>query len=438
MKRPILAALFAALLLALAAPAGALQPLDEIVAVVGKGVVLESELDTAVARVRRRIGDYADRMPENVLRSQVLDQLILQKLQLQRAARAGLQISDAELGAAIDRMAAQNNMSSKDFLAAMRDSGIPVGKMRQALRDQLLVDKLRQREVLGRIVVTNEDVDRFLESEALRVKENLEYHIRHILVAVPNGAPTRAVSAARDRVEGLREQARSGASFRELAIAQSDGQNALEGGDLGWLQGGFLPSLFSEVVPKLDEGEVSEVFRGDSGFHLIKLVGVRSTEGDLTPKKVIVEEVKLRHILLKPNEIRNQERTQAKAEQLRKRLLAGDDFAELARENSDDSATANLGGDLGWLQPQAMPPAFAQHLGQLAPGETSAPFATDSGWHIVEVLDRRQRDLSEERLRQRARQAIGRRKMKQEGAVWIQELRDEAYVEIRMEGYTGN
>lgn len=434
------AAAGALLLLLTSGPAAANQNLDKVVAVVGQGVILQSELEQATQRIRQRMGDKARRMPENVLRSQVLDRLILKRIQTQRAERAGMSVSDQELNQAMQRLAQQNGMDRQQFMNALRTQGMQPDYMRERLRDDLLINKLRKKEVARRVSVTPEEVDRYLQSEQLRLKEDSEYHIRHILVAISEGASPDAIQAARERTEKLRERAVSGdESFADLAIAHSDGQKALEGGDLGWLSGGFMPTIFSEVVPGLSPGDVSKVFRGPSGFHLIKLTGIRDSSGQQTTQSAdMVQEVKARHILLRLNEIRDNERAKAEIAKLRQRLQAGDDFAELARSESDDKNTANQGGDLGWIQPGQMPPAFAEPLRTLEPGSMSEPFRTSQGWHIVQVQDRRERDLSEERRRQKARQAIGQRKMRGETEVWRRKLRDEAYVDIRMEGYQGS
>lgn len=414
----------------------AAEQLDRIVAVVGEGVVLESELIEATDRIRRRMGAEAENIPPDVLRSQVLDQLIITRLQTQRAEQGGLRVEDSEVNEALRDIAAQNGMDLDAFLENVRADGMRPQELRERLREEILINKLRQREVNGRIVVTEEDVDRYLESESLRVQENREYHIRHLLLSLPDGPSPEQLHSTRRRIEALRKRAVDGEmSFADLAIAHSDGQKALEGGDLGWLSGGYLPTLFSEIVPQLKAGEISEPFRGASGYHLIKLEAVRTAGREAGDEQAIVEEVKARHILLQLNEIRNDERARKEAETLRERILAGGDFAELARANSDDPGSANKGGDLGWSEPAAFHPAFAEKLQSLEIDEISEPFKSPEGWHIVEVLDRRERDQTEERRRNRARQALARRKIEEEGEVWIRRLRDEAYVEIRMEDY---
>lgn len=415
----------------------AAERLDRIVAVVGEGVILESELAAATERIRRRMGPEAERIPPDVLRSQVLDRLIITHLQTQRARQADLQVKDDEINGALRDLAEQNGMTLETFLETMRADGMGEQELRERLREDLLIGKLRRREVNGRVVVTEEDVDRYLESESLRVQEDREYRIRHLLISLPDGASPEQVRSARRRIETLRERAIDGdVSFADLAISHSDGQKALKGGDLGWLSGGYLPTLFSEVIPKLEEGEISEPFRGASGYHLIKLEDVRTAGSEAGGNdQAIVEEIHARHILLQLNEIRDDERARKEAETLRERILAGDDFSELARAHSDDPGSANKGGDLGWAPPRAYNPAFAEKARNLEIGEISEPFKSSEGWHIVEILDRRKRDQTEERRRNRARQALARRKIEEEGEAWLQRLRNEAYVEIRLEDY---
>lgn len=426
-----------ALFSALSPTAGTAQRLDRIVAVVGEGLVLESELAAATDRIRRRMGPEAGQIPPDVLRSQVLDQLIITRLQTQRAREAGLRVEDREVNETLRDIAAQNGMDLDAFLQNVRADGLQPRELRERVSEEILIGKLRQREVNGRIVITDEDVDRYLESESLRVQENREYRVRHLLISLPDGARPEQLRSAQRRIETLCERAVSGeSSFADLAIAHSDGQKALEGGDLGWLPGGYLPSLFSEVIPQLEVGGISKPFRGASGYHLIKLENVRTAgreagDGD----QAIVEEVHARHILLQLNEIRDGERARTEAETLRERVLAGGDFAELARAHSDDPGSANKGGDLGWAPARAYNPAFAKQVRDLEIGEISEPFQSSEGWHIVEVLDRRTRDQTEERRRNRARQALARRKIEEEGETWLRRLRDEAYVEIRLDDY---
>ncbi|MAA74337.1 MAG: hypothetical protein CMN28_06480 [Salinisphaeraceae bacterium] len=439
-KLPRLGTALACLLWMLAGAPGTLcaQSLDRIVAVVNDGVILQSELDSAVVKVERRLGQQVADMPPEMVRSRVLDQLIMSKLQTQRAERAGLRVSDQQVNRALAGAAAQNGMQPNEFLSRLTREGVSVEEVRGDMREQLLLEEVKKREVYGRVSVTSEDVDRFLESEALRLKDNREYHIRHILIEAPDDASAQAIRAAEDRTREIRSRALDGESFGELAIAFSEGGKSLEGGDLGWLPGGYMPTLFADIVPTLQPGEVSRVFRGPGGFHLIKLEDVRFTEdAEQDEGPLLVEEVSAQHLMVETNELRDSARARDEIEKVRERLAAGDDFAELARQYSDDDASSNQGGDLGWVEASGYPGQFGRELNDLKAGEVSQPFQTDVGWHLVKVNERRERDRTEERIRARARQAIGERMAREEGETWLRRLRDEAYVEVRMDDYQG-
>ncbi len=414
------------------------QTLDEIVAVVGEGVILESELNQAVARIRARAGGRADQMPPNILRSQVLDQLIMQRLQVQRAQERGVEISEQEIDDGIRRIAQQNNMNMQQFTRAVAADSMTMDQLRAQIREELMVSKLRRQEVMSKVAVSDEDVDRYLENQSLRNAQDREYRIRHILMPIDPGADTATIEATRDQLEALRRQIVDGnADFADVAAAHSKGENALDGGDMGWMEGDYLTRTFRDVVPTLAPGETSEVFRDDRGFHLVQVEDVRGNDSLANQPKVMVEEVQARHILLKPNEIRDNERTRELARQIRERLEAGDDFAALAREYSDDSATANQGGDLGWVQPQQqrLDPVTRRQLEALAPGEVSPVFQAADGYEILKVTDRRERDQTREAARERVRRTLGEQKSVEEGELWLRKLRDEAYVDVRMPGY---
>lgn len=439
MKHTLTAVLMASALFCVSVGAYSAQTLDNIVAVAGDSVILESQLDDAVHQLRGRLDpeQLAQLPPEDIIRSRVLDQLILASIQTERAKHAGMHVSDKELNDEIGRLAQQNGMNTSEFIQQLKTRGISATNMRTRMRQELLIQKLRKSEVLDRIGVSSDDVDRYLESQSYRLQKDRDYHIRHILISVNESASPEAVKEAQERTKQLRERAEKGVSFADLAKANSDGQKASKGGDLGWLSGGYMPTLFSDVVPRLKPGEISPVFRGPSGFHLIQLEGTRSADKEDSDGPVMVKEVKAEQILIEPNEIRSDEAAHDKIKQLRERLVAGDDFAELARTDSDDTKTATQGGDLGWVDPRRFPPDFARQLQQLKAGDLSEPFKTDNGWHLVKVLERRERDKSEEQRRFRARQAIGQEKLEEESAIWIRHLRDEAYVDVRMKGYKG-
>lgn len=412
------------------------QTLDQIVAVVGDGVVLESELDAAVSRIRARAGARADRMPENILRSQVLDQLIMQRLQVQRAHERNIEISEAEVDQGIQRIAQQNNMNMQQFMRAVASDGMSMDQLRAQIREELLVSKLRRQEVMSKVVVSDEDVDRYLENQSLRESEDREYRLRHILVPVPAGADSATIEARQDRARDLRSRiVEEDADFADVAASQSRGEHAAEGGDMGWVAGTALPGAFAEAVTALAPGETSDVFRDEEGFHLLRLEDMRGGEALEPQQKVMVDEVQASHILLKPNEIRDDERTRDLARQLRERLEAGDEFAAVAREYSDDNATANQGGELGWVQPQRLDPATRRQISELQAGEISPIFQTNEGYEIIRVAERRERDQTREAMRERIRRTLGEQKSTEEGELWLRKLRDEAYVDVRMAGY---
>ncbi|WP_353109640.1 peptidylprolyl isomerase [Salinisphaera dokdonensis] len=412
------------------------QTLDKIIAVVGDDVVLESELDQAVMRIQARAGSRASQMPPNLLRSQVLDKLIMQRLQIQRARDRNVEISEQEVDDGLRRIAQQNSMNMQQLARAVASDGMTMSQLREQIRQELMISKLRRQEVMSQVTVSDDDVDRYLENQSLRAAEDREYRVRHIVVPVPQGADSETVESTRERLQTLRDEIVAGdADFADVAASQSQGENAMEGGDMGWMDGGYLPSTFADVVPRLQPGETSDVFRDADGFHLVQLEDVRGGESVMPDRKVMVQEVQASHILLKPNEIRDDERTRDLARQLRERLEAGDDFAALAREYSDDSATANQGGELGWVQPQRLDPATRRQLSDLATGDVSPIFQTAEGYEILRVADRRERDQTREAVRERARRALGEQKSTEEGEMWLRKLRDEAYVDVRMPGY---
>ena len=412
------------------------RTLDKIVAVVGDDVVLDSELDQAVTRIKARAGSRANQMPSDILRSQVLDQLIMQRLQMQRARERNVEISDSEVDDGLRRIAQQNNMSMEQLTRAVAADGMSMGQLREQIRQELMISKLRRQEVMSKVTISDEDVDRYLENQSLRAAEDREYRVRHIVVPVPQGADAESVESTRRQLQSLREEIVAGdADFADVAAARSQGENAMQGGDMGWMDGAYLPSTFADVVPQLQPGETSEVFRDADGFHLVQVEDMRGGDSVMPNEKVMVEEVQASHILLKPNEIRDDERTRELARQIRERLEAGDDFAALAREYSDDNATANQGGELGWVQSQRLDPTTRRQLNALDAGEVSPIFQTNEGYEILRVADRRERDQTREAVRNRARRALGEQKSTEEGELWLRKLRDEAYVDVRMAGY---
>lgn len=407
------------------AVAPAAQLLDRIVAVVNDGVVLQSELDIAMNTAQEQIKSRNLSAPPNdVLRQQVLERLIVTRIQTQRAGEMGIRVDDRELNEVLTNIAKQNGMTLAEFAQSIRQQGGDYLAVREQVRDEVLIQRLRAREVESRINVSEQDIAFELANQK---EDDKEVRLGHILVAVPDGASADERDAARAKAEALRQRIIDGEDFAQVAIAQSDGQQALQGGDLGWRRLGDLPTLFSENARKLSEGEISPVLEATSGFHILMLNGLRGGE----PRRIITE-TKAAHILLTPNAIRDEDTTRLQAREIHDRLQDGEDLADLARQYSDDPGSKNSGGELGWQPPGVFAPEFQIRIDQLQPGEISQPFRTQFGWHVAKVLDRRSRDVTEESQRARARQAIVNRRMSEEYDVWLRRLRDEAYVEYRL------
>ena len=424
------ALLLLAAMLAVAAPLRAVhadeQMLDRIVAVVNDDVILESELQRATKLAIAQIEQHGyTAPPDDVLRSQVLERLIMTKLQVQQAQQSGIRIDDRELNEYVNAVAAQNHMSLAQFAETLKKQGVDFQTVREQIRDEALIQRLRQKEVDSRVVVTDQDIDLYLAGEAQN--DNSEYRLSTILVAVPDGASTDTREKARKKAEALDKRARDGEDFAQLAIANSDGQQALQGGDLGWRKAGNLPTLFAPLVERMSDGEVSDVLESPSGFSIIKLTGRRSDDA-----RQMVTETHAEHILLKPNKIRDEDATRLQAFDLYDRIKGGADFEALAKQYSDDTGSKASGGDLGWQQPGVFDPDFQHKLDQLKPGEVSTPFRTQFGWHIAKVLARRTRDMTEQSRRNKAHQAIFERKDAEEYDAWLRRLRAEAYVEYRL------
>ncbi len=307
------------------------QSLDKIVAVVNSDVILKSELDAAVAQLKQRNAGQIGQMPPNVLRSQVLDQLIMRQLQIQKANEVGIKVSKAELQQGLSRIAQRNNMNLQQFTQAVAQSGMNMSDLRQHVREEIKISKVRQKEVMGKVSVSDQDVDRYLQNQSLRFSRDHQYHLRQIKLDLPAGSDSTTTGVVRDRLTTLRNQITSGkTSFADAARSVSQGQHAADGGDLGWMSGSSLPDSFDSALAGLSAGQISPVFRGPDGLYLLKLENERGGSNDQSgpaQKKVMVTEAHIRHIIVKPNEIRSDARTRKLAQQIRQRLLAGDDFA---------------------------------------------------------------------------------------------------------------
>ncbi len=407
----------------------AAQPLDRIVAVAEDDVILASELERQVDAIASQFqANGAPLPPRPILRRQVLERMILQRLQLQLAERNGIEVDDETLRQALLELARRNHMDLEGFRRAIEEQGMDYARFVENLRQELMLNRLRNSQVDAKIQVSEREVTHFLETEAQSDPEQArEYRLGHILIATPEAASPQTVQKAQRKAERIAAELRQGLDFRQTAIAVSDGAQALEGGDLGWRKLDRIPTLFVDIVPKMKKGEVRGPIHSPSGFHIIKLLDVRG--GD----KHIVLETHVRHILIKTNEVIDDAEAKRRLNILKRRIESGEDFAALAQAFSDDPASAVKGGDLGWITADAVVPAFAQAMNRLEPGEISDPIQTPFGWHIIQVLERKSRDDTPEYRRKRAREILTRRKIEEETELWLRRLRNEAYVEILLD-----
>lgn len=427
--RAVLPAL--ALIGAFAGVAGAqtVVELDRIVAVVNDDVIVESELGTRVRTIKAQLRQAGTPLPpENVLEQQVLERLVLERLQIQIAEVNGIRVEDENLNQAVQAVARQNNLTLAQFREILERDGFDFAKFREDMRNEMLIARLRQRQVENRISVTDRDIDNYLATVEQQGGGENEYLLQHILIAVPEAASSDKIAEARAKAEDLVARLRDGANFSEMAVAESDGQQALEGGSLGWVKSANLPTIFAEAVPGLKQGEITDPIRSPSGFHIVKMADIRGDAG-----RHMVSQTKVRHILVRPDELTTPEEARVRLEQLRLRIENGEDFNELARAHSDDRGSALQGGDLGWVNPGGTVPKFETVMNSLAPGEVSEPFDTQFGWHIMQVLERREFDDTEQARRAKAAEVLRKRRMDEELQNWLRQIRDEAYVELRLE-----
>ncbi|MDR2877289.1 MAG: peptidylprolyl isomerase [Chromatiales bacterium] len=405
----------------------AMTEIDRMVAIVNDDIITRTELDEQVKTVRAQLRQQRITPPaEDVLLRQVLEKMILERIQLQLAKQLSIIVDDDALNQAINGIATQNRLSLTEFRDVLQNEGYDFAEFRENIRKEMILVRLRQQSVDSRINITEQEVDNFLAIQRRQGLSNDEYRLGHILVSVPDGATPEQISAAQTRAKEILRQLREGADFSATAISSSDGQQALDGGELGWRRANELPTLFADIVPQMQVGDISEPIRSGSGFHIIKLSDHRTSE------RHTVDQTHARHILKSVNELVDDDNARAAVLELRARALAGEDFAALAREYSQDPGSATNGGDLGWISPGQMVGEFERTMNELTPGEISQPVRTRFGWHIVQVLERRQHDDTEEYTRDTAREAIFRRKAEEENQTWLQRLREEAYVEPRL------
>lgn len=402
--------------------------LDRIVAVVNRDVITASDLDKRVRQIKQRLQESNTRLPaEDVLRRQILDNMILEEIQLQLAQQGNIRVDDEQLNQVVNNIARQNNMQLEEFRTTLERQGISFAAFREDIRRDMIIGQLQRNQVENQINVSDQEIDTQLSNTEDRLRLDDEYHLAHILIAVPESARPEQIEAARQKAETTLNQLRFGADFAQTAISVSNDQRALQGGDLGWIKRGSLPTIFADIIPKLNIGELTPVVRSPSGFHIIKLIDKRSDT-----RKHMIQQTLARHILVRTSEIVTDTEARTRLARIRERIVNGEDFGTLAKSSSDDPGSAADGGNLGWVEPGKMVPEFEEMMNKLAPGEISEPFDSRFGWHIVQVLSRRQHDDTESYLRNQTRNLIHKRKLEVERQNWLRRIRDEAYVENRL------
>jgi peptidyl-prolyl cis-trans isomerase SurA len=422
-------AFFVALSAALAASADEPLLLDRVVAVVNSDVVTRLELASQVRMATGRLQRQGTPLPPSeLLEKQLLERIITSRVLTQSAREAGLRIDDGQLQRALERIAADNKFTPDELRASIERDGGDFAGFREEVRSEILISRLKEKEVDSKIVITDAEIDAYLRNQAAQGGKDDEYNLAHILVVVPEEANPEQIKAKKTIAERALGQLKSGADFRQVSASFSDAQNALEGGTLGWRTSARLPEVFVDGVKGLKVGEVSQILRSPNGFHILKLLDKRGSESP-----VIVQQTHVRHILIRTNEVVSENDAKQRLGDLRERVLIGNaDFAELARMHSED-ASASRGGDLGWISPEDTVPEFRRAMDGLKPGELSEPVRSSFGWHLIQVMERRDEDMSKERQRVVARQTIRQRKGEEAYQEWVRLQRDKAYVEYRLD-----
>lgn len=428
--------LFCTAIMAAAGPAAhaqtakprAIVTIDSIVAVVNDEIITRQELAARVDFAFRQLRQQGTPPPpREVIERQLLERLIGDRVQMQHARNIGLRVDDAELDKALERIASDNKLSPAQLRATLERDGVPFDKFREDIRGEITLARLREREVAQKIVITESEIDNFIQSQQAQPGRGDEFNVSHVLVSVPENASPEQLQTRRARAEQALAQLKGGADFRQVAAAFSDAPEALQGGLLGWRESERLPTLFLEALRPLQAGQLTDLLRSPNGFHILRL---NERRGGQAP--IMVQQTRARHILIKTNELVSETEARNRLLALKERLDNKADFGELARANSEDSS-ASRGGDLGWLNAGDTVPEFEQAMNALKPGEISAPVRSPFGWHVIEVLERRSQDMTREGQRMNARQALRERKTDEAYQEWVRQLRDSAYVEQRLE-----
>jgi peptidyl-prolyl cis-trans isomerase SurA len=401
------------------------EPLDRIVAVVEDDVILERDLEREVTAVVKKIQSSKMEMPPwSVLRKQILEKMIVDKLQRLLAEKTGINVNQENLDNAAADIAQRNNMSPEQFKAELQSQGLSYTDFLNNLRNEIIINQVRGKEIGGRINVSDREVEHYLETQDKFGEESTQYHLGHILIAVKEGASSAEIQKAKAKADELVKNLRAGQDFTQAAISHSQDSNALKGGDLGWRKIANVPTLFADVASKLSQGEITDPIRSPSGFHIVKLLEVKGTGSAMVTK------TKVRHILIKTNELVDDAEAQKRLLALKARIAEGDDFAVLARAQSDDKGSALKGGSLDWVGPGDLVKPFEEAMSKLKLNEISEPVQTQFGWHIIQVLGRENKDNSDQNKKNFIKETLRKRKIEEETELWLRRLRDESFVEI--------
>ena len=420
-------ALLTALLLAPSLQAAPVT-VDRVVAVVNKQAITYNELKERVKSVSRQMNAQKIPLPdEAVLENQVLERVVSEQVLLQLAQDTGIRVDDVQLDRMLDRIAQQNNMTVPQFRQALSKDGIDFKQFREEIRNEVIISRLRDREVDSKVTVSDAEIENQIKLQDTQKESSQEYQIAHILLQIPENATPEQIAQLRDKADKAAAEIKKGANFAQVAASYSESPDALQGGDLGWRPAGRIPGLFLEQVEKLKSGEVSPVIKSSKGFHIVKLIDKRKKE-----EQVVVAQTHTEHILVRTTEVVSEQDAKQLIERVQDRLRQGAAFEDMARQYSEDGSAAK-GGDLGWINPGDTVPEFEQAMDALQPGQVSAPIKTQFGWHLIKVLERRNQDVSADRLRNSIRQAIRARKADENFVDWARQQRDRAYVEIKLE-----
>lgn len=400
--------------------------LDKVIAVVDDDVVMASELHQRMSMLATQLqASNTELPPAEVMQQQLLEHLIVESLQLQIGQRVGVNITDAELDQAIERMKQANNLSHEQFIAKLQQDRLTLSSVREQIRRDMIIEQVQRGSVNRRIRISEQEIDNFLRSKEGELFSSPDYNLGHIFVGVASSASKDEITKAENKASYLHEQLQAGADFRQLAVANSNGQNALKGGDLGWRKSAQMPEIFADAIADIGKGEITEPLRSGAGFHILKLYDKRGGGQQM------IEQSKVRHILVKPSTILSDEEARQELVKIRQQIMDGEDFSEMAREHSEDVGSMLSGGDLGWSLPGKFVPAFEAAMDSTDVGDISEPFRSQFGWHILQVEDRRQQDMSDTVKRNQARNLLRSRRFEEERINWLREIRDEAFVDIK-------